>query len=119
MTTYTVINRSSGLPELRNAPAWQAAEIVLTHDGHDYEVRRVDDHWQLFVSQGSRNTSTGPRGMTAAWDKNRLVLSYEQDEAAAYADIGRQVVTAGWNGVPEVMTDADFDAMLASIEAEA
>lgn len=81
-TTYTVLN-TSGEPEAHNLSAWDAAQIVLSHDGHEFEVRRVSWGWQLFVSRGSRNSF------------------------------------GGWPGVPDVMTDADYDAMLAEIARDA
>lgn len=117
-TTYTVINRSSGNPEARHLTAWEAAQVVLTHDGHDYEVRRGDGRWELLVSRGSRNSFSGLRGLVPAWSHHRLIVSREVAEADALADIGRQVCLAGWEGVPDIMTDADYDAMLAASATE-
>jgi hypothetical protein len=111
--TYTVLHPVSGEPIGRNLTAWQAAEIVLGYDGREYEVRRVGWGYQLFVSRGSCNSSGGSRGMTEAYAHHHFVGSTERDEAAAREDIGRQVCQACWPGVPQVMTDADYDAMFA------
>lgn len=86
MTTYTIDDHGdieSGLTVV------EAAHRLLTRDGYEYEVRREDDYWTLYVSRCSRN-STGPRGMTRS-----VVLSVADDEDAAREEIARRVIRSG------------------------
>lgn len=120
MTTYTVYSPASGTEYGRHLDVTAAAEIILTHDGHEYEVRPATDGigFDLFVSRGSRNSFGGTRGMVPAWRGRRPIGTSTMDPGQAWREIAAQVVTAGWDGVPEAMSDADYDAMLAEIAAE-
>jgi hypothetical protein len=117
MTTYTVINPNTGEVLGRGLSATDAAAAILTDDGYAYEVRERGDigHYELFVSDGSANSTRGARHM------NSTILSiggcYAAGRDAAWAELAGRVLTAGWNG-PEAMTDAAYDAMLAELEAE-
>jgi hypothetical protein len=68
MTTYTVYSPASGTVYGESLTVEQAAEIILTHDGHEYELRPNDIYggYDLFISRGSRNSFGGTRGMTQA-----------------------------------------------------
>ena len=44
-----------------------------------------------------------------------VIFSLVEDEAQAMREIAEHVIAAGWNRVPDVMTDEAFDAMLAEI----
>ena len=128
MTTYTVINRSSGEPEGRRLSATDAADIVLSHDGHEYEVRREETKhglsdgtsaWQLYVSRGSRNSYGGNRGFTECYVYgSKLARSYAATEETAWAEIAEQVCKGcgEWGGAPDIMTDESYTRMLAEVE---
>ncbi|HEX5228759.1 MAG TPA: hypothetical protein VFW44_13665 [Bryobacteraceae bacterium] len=116
MTTFTVYNPNSGTELGRGLTAAEAAQEILGHDGHDYELRRDGEAFQLFVSRGSRNANGGNRGLTEAYSHSRLIRSYAATEAAAWEEIADQVIHAGWESVPvQVVSDADYDAMIAEI----
>lgn len=119
MTTYTVINRSSGEPEGRNLSATDAADIILSHDGHEYELQPVGiGGWQLYVSRGSRNSFGGTRGMTECYVFGRqFARSYKPTKDEAWQEIAEMVCkgSGNWESVPEIMTDESYDAMLAEI----
>lgn len=113
MTTYTVYSPSNGTVYGRGLSVTDAAEIILTNDGHDYEVRPAADGlgFELFITRGSRNAFGGHRGFARAWRGKRLIDSASPDREAAWQEVALQVITAGWKGVPDVMTDAEYDAM--------
>lgn len=114
MTAYTVYSSTNGTVYGRGLSATAAAEIILTHDGHEYEIRAASDGFgfDLFVSRGSRNSYGGTRGFTRAWRGDRLIDSANPDREEAWKEIAAQVVTVEWSGHPEAMTDTDYDAML-------
>lgn len=60
MKTYT-ISRANGSPLVLNVSTRDAAQTILTYDGHDYELRRAGDWIELYVSQFSRNSPCGGR----------------------------------------------------------
>lgn len=116
MTTYTVHKYSdSGSLIGRGLSAVAAAQEILAHDSHAYELRRDGDAWQLFVSRGSAASYGGTRGMTEAYSHRRLIRSYAATEPEAWEEIARQVIAAHWEDHPEAMTDAAYDAMLAEV----
>lgn len=114
MTTYTVYSPAHGTVYGENLTVEQAAEIILTHDGHEYEIRPSATHggFDLFISRGSRNAFGGTRGMTQAWRGSKPIWSMETDAAAAWRDIAQQVVTAGWEGLPEALPTESYIAMM-------
>jgi hypothetical protein len=114
-TTYTVLSPASGTVYGRGLTAIEAAQEILGYDGHDYELRRDGDAFQLFVSRGSRNSYGGNRGLTEAYAGDRLVRSYAATEDAAWIEIAAKVIGAGWDNHPEAMTDAQYDETLAEI----
>lgn len=59
MTTYTVLSPASGTVYGRGMTAVDAAQEILGYDGHDYELRREGEAFQLFISRGSRNSFGG------------------------------------------------------------
>lgn len=125
MTTYTVYSPASGTVYGENLSVTEAAEIILTHDGHEYELRLASGRpltdqpgFDLFISRGSRNSFGGTRGMTQAWRGGKPIWSLETDPKKAWQDIAKQVVTAGWDNVPEAMTTEDYNAMMAEAAAE-
>lgn len=58
--TYTVLNRHGSVlgSELSQK---DAADLILTYDGHQYEIRKDGDWFELWVSQFSRNSTLGGR----------------------------------------------------------
>lgn len=118
MTTYTVYSPASGTVYGENLTVEQAAEIILTHDGHEYEVCPANaGGFGLLISLGSRNSQRGLGRMVPAWRHGRLINSAKADEAEAWRDIALQVVTAGWEGFPQAMTTEDYNAMMAEAAA--
>lgn len=122
-TKYTVISPASGEPVYRGLTAVQAAQEKLGWDSHLYELQRdpaldVGDskYWQLLVSQGSTAGMGGAGRMVPAWTADKHIYAWADDEAAAWEQIAAQVIAADWRRGPDVMTDADYDAMLAGAE---
>ena len=120
MTIYTVYNINSGTVIGRGLSAVGAAQEILGHDSHTYELRHIAGAkcWQLFVSRGSAASFGGTRGMTEAYSNRRLICSYAATESEAWNQVAELVIGAHWEGHPEAMTDADYDAMMAEIEVD-
>ncbi len=112
MTTYTVYSPAHGTVYGENLTATQAAEIILTHDGHEFALReRKQSGFDLLVSRRSRNSQGGPCHMVQAWRSGRPIWSMEADPDKAWQDIAKQVITADWEGVPEALTTESYNAM--------
>lgn len=128
MTSYTVLNRHGSVQE-RGCTLAEAAQIVLGYDGHDYDIRPdsssgfrglsgPDDerdfrHWTLWTSSFSRNSSAY-KGLTES-----VIFALASSREEAEADIYKQVVAhADWWEGCEVMTDSDYDAMVAELAEE-
>ena len=118
MTTYTLIGTDGAALET-GLTASEAAQAILWHDSHDYEIRREDDCWQLYVSRGSSASFGGNGGLTMAYAGRRLIASFEAGEAAAWEDIAKQVIEARWNRVPTVMTGEAYAEMMAELASDA
>ena len=119
MTTYTVYNPNSGTEIARGLSAIQAAQEILGHDSHDYDLRREDDCFQLFITRGSNASFGGNGGFTRAYSHGRLIFSGAATEDAAWEEIADQVIKAGWQSIPQALTDDDYDAMRAEIARDA
>lgn len=105
---YTVVSPNGDYVIGSGMSAVEAMHDVLTHDGHDYEIRLRDDGgYDLFVTQFSRNSTLGGRPMVKS-----VISSYEADEAAATLEIAQKVITADWNHSPDVYTDEQYAQML-------
>ena len=117
-TTYTVFdaNDSSNIYG-RGLTAVQAMNETLTDDGYRYEIRKSEFQgavcWDLYHSDGSANSTRSARHMVKTF-----IFSMIDDEAQAEQEIAERAIAAGWNGMPGVMTDEAFDAMLAQIAAD-
>lgn len=111
-TTYTVFDANDTSTAERGLTAVEAMDRILTDDGYEYEIRPEEDGigFRLWHSRSSRN-STGPRGMVKT-----VAFSLAADRAAAEQEIALKVIYAGWPRLPEAMTDASFDAMMAEGE---
>jgi hypothetical protein len=118
MTTYTVFdtNDSSNIYG-RGLTAEHAMNEILTYDGYRYEIRKSDFQgsvcWDLYHSDGSANSTRSARHLVKTG-----IFSLIDDEARAEQEIAERVIAAGWTGLPDVMADEDFDAMLAQIAAD-
>lgn len=112
-TTYTVL-RADGEINARGLSAPDAAVEVMTYDGHDYDILRDQDGWRLFTTKHSRNSPLGGRPMTGT-----VIWSFATHEAEARAEILAEVIkNAGWWRGQSVITDADYDQMVADLAAE-
>ena len=109
MTTYTVTTESGEYPE-RGLSAALAADLIMSNDGHEHEIRPDADGlgFTLWTSEFSRNSPSGGRPLTKS-----VIYSIQDDRGQAEAEIYQAVLdNAGWWKM-SVQTDADYDAMLA------
>lgn len=112
--TYTVLNAHGEVQE-RNCDVAEAAELVLRYDGHEFEILPEEDGggYALWTSLTSRNS-----GHYKGLRKSRI-FSLKDNATEAGEDIYRQViVNADWWSGCCVMTDDDYEAMMAEASAE-
>jgi hypothetical protein len=102
MQTYTVLDTDGKLIARHLTPA-EAAHIILTDDGREYEVRENDGIFLLWSRQQVANRP---------WAKT-IVFSLADTIAEAEAEIFASVISANWSRHPQAMTDAEFDAISA------
>ena len=102
MTKFTVIN-TDGEPIARHLTTAEAAHIILTEDGREYEIREDDGIFLLWSRQQVSNQK---------WGKT-MILSAADTIAEAEAEIFAAVILARWPRHPEAMTDAEFDEITA------
>lgn len=116
MTSYTVLN-NSGNVEGRNLTITDAASTLLTYDGYAFEIRRADpkwdtdgeSQWDLWHSDGSRNSPRSARHMVKT-----VIGVYAASTESAWPLIAAEVIKhPDWHKGCDVMTDADYDAMMA------
>lgn len=105
MTTYTVLNRDTGEVIDRGVDLAEAAHIVLTDDGRSYEIRRTLDGegFDLWTRHQVANQGWSPVPF----------FSFADDIAAAEEEIFAQVIAAGWDRHPQVLTDEEYTEMMA------
>ena len=114
MTRYTVYHPTTGTEYGRGLTALQAMRAILTHDGYAYKfVRRRDGRLELWHSDGSCNS---PRG---AGHFTRTVAVSHAPGLEGQREIAMQVIQADWPGLPEAMSDAAYDAMIAEAAEDA
>jgi len=102
MLKLTVIN-TDGEPIARHLTAAEAAHIILTDDGRDYEIRRDELGCVLWARQQVANR---PWAETAIYSSARTI-------AAAELEIFWKVILANLPHLPAAMTDAVFDEIVA------
>jgi len=104
---YTVLNPNGDI-QAQGVDLAEAAHIVLTHDGHDYDVLRDEDGGcSLFVSKFSLNSPSGDRPLV------RCVEFFKNE-----AEIYQFVVNHATNWLNQmVMTDEDYAQMHQEINA--
>lgn len=115
-TTYTVYNPNSGTELGRGLTAVTAAQEVLGHDSHGYELRREDNTWCLYITRGSRASYGGHGGFVPAQAGSNPIYSHAATEAEAWEEIALKVIDASRNpdwGRVDAMTDAEYDTVLA------
>lgn len=118
-TTYTVFSPANGTEYGRGLTAREAMAEVLSHDGQGWEIRPASYGHQLFVT-----SSADRHKMVECWSgtgsNSTFIDSFETDLEKATDEIAEKVCRASWlgQGHPDVMTDPDYDAMLAEAAAE-
>lgn len=112
MTTYATFNQNDSSNAVEGQTLRDAAQVLLTADSYDYEIRPDDTGWSLWVSQFSGASPLGGRPLV----RSRF-FSVERHQATAEADIFQAVVREEWHGM-RAMPDADYAAMLAEMAAE-
>ena len=105
MTKYAVIDRHG--EATADQTAREAAQIILWHDGQDYEIRKSELGYDLWYRQQVANKG---------WTKT-VVYSISDDESQAEAEIFDKVLWSGWHGY-SVMTMSDYDEMVAELGAD-
>ena len=112
-TLYTVTNHNGDVID-SGMTAVEAMSVILTDDGHQYEIRSEADGegFRLWISTYSRNST--------AWNglRQSVVYSLEMDEATAEQDIAEKVIAAHWPRKPEAVTDEAHAAMMAELAAD-
>jgi hypothetical protein len=107
MTTYTIRRQDGEILE-RGESMPEAANTMLTHDGHEYSIKKQGDMYKLFVSRFSNN-SYGGNGGLAEWPD--YVGQTENDVYQAVIKLGGVL---GTTATP----DEEYDAMVAALEAD-
>ena len=112
-TTYTVTDNNGDVID-SGLTATEAMDLILTDDGHEWEIRPEADGegFRLWTSTHSRN-STAYNGLTRS-----VVYSLATDAATAEQEIAEKVIAAGWPRKPDAVTDEAHAAMMAEIEAD-
>jgi len=104
MNQKFTVTDTDGEPIARHLTVAEAAHIILSDDGRDYEIRPTDNGG--FVLWSRQQVANRP------WAKT-VVFSLADTLAEAEAEIFADVISANWPRHPEAMTDAEFDAIAA------
>jgi hypothetical protein len=99
---FTVVD-IDGEPVARHLTAAEAAHIILTDDGREYEIREDDGGYELWSRQQVANRP---------WEAT-VIFTVADTLAEAEAEIFAAVIRASWPRHPEAMTDEQFDAIAA------
>ena len=105
MTAYTVYNPSGGMEAETGMSLADAANKMLTYDGHEWEIREEDGAFNLYTSQFSRNSPCGGGDLV-----DTVISSYAADRAVAETEIFERVISEDWWHL-ECATDAEYLAM--------
>ena len=103
MLKFTVVD-TDGEPIARHLTAAEAAHIILTDDGRDYEIRPMHG--------GGHELWDRQQVANRPWAKT-VVFSLADTLAEAEAEIFAAVIRASWPRHPEAMTDLQFDEIAA------
>ena len=99
---FTVVD-TDGEPIARNLTAAEAAHIILTDDGREYEIREDDGGYELWSRQQVANRP---------WEAT-VIFTVADTLEEAEAEIFAAVTSAHWPRHPEAMTDEQFDEIAA------
>lgn len=113
--TYTTLDNdgyviSSGLT------ASEAAIEVLSYDGHDYDVRKIDGEYCIYVSRGSRNSTVGLGPFSQAFVKNKALKVYADNANAAFNIMAEMIIDHNWSRVPYVIEDETYKIQQLDLE---
>lgn len=112
-TLYTVIDQNGSVID-SSLTAVEAMGVILTDDGHEWDIRAEEDGegFRLWVSSHSRNST--------AWNGigKSVIYSLEMDREKAKQEIAERVIAARWPRMPEAMTDEQHAAMMADLAAD-
>jgi hypothetical protein len=109
MTTYTVLDYN-GYVEASGLLAADAADLILCHDGAEYEIRASGSKHGGYDLWSRKPNANRPWTQTVAF-------SLESDFAKAEAEIFEKVIYAGWTN-QLVMTDDAYAVMEADLDAD-
>lgn len=115
MATFIALNVNGEIQE-RDCTTADAASIVMSYDGHEWDIRPLDDGegFALWASQFSRNSTAGGKPLVKS-----VIYSLKTDRAEAEADIFQQVCDhADWWKGCDVRDQAEYDADMARLAAE-
>lgn len=110
MTTYTVFDTNDfsnicgrGLNEQ------EAMAEILSYDQNNYEIRKSNYKgyvcWDLYTGSNHNDKMS-----------KTIIFSLCENEEEALQDIAKQVISADWDRVNDVMTDENYDEMIAELE---
>ena len=99
---FTVVD-TDGEAIARHLTAAEAAHIILTDDGREYQIRLIDGDFALLTRHQVANRP---------WEKT-VLFSVAMTLAEAEAEIFAAVIRADWPRHPEAMTDEQFDEIAA------
>jgi hypothetical protein len=102
MTTYTVYNPSGGMEAESGMSLADAANKMLTYDGHEWEIREEGGAFNLYTSQFSRCSPCGGGDLTPS-----VIYSYASNRDAAETEIFERVTVEDWWHL-ECATDAEY-----------
>jgi hypothetical protein len=110
---YTVTSAAGDVID-SGLTAVEAMNVILTDDGHEYEIRpEVDgDGYRLWTSTYSRN-STAYNGL-----RQSVIYSLASNVVYAEEEIAHKVIEAGWPRKPAAVTDESHAAMMAELAAD-
>ncbi|CAB4166086.1 hypothetical protein UFOVP843_9 [uncultured Caudovirales phage] len=112
-TTYAVYNPNSDSEAETGLCLADAANKLMTYDGHDWEIREEDGAYHLYTSQFSRHSSLGGRDLVRS-----VVSSYAANRASAEAEIFERVISEDWWTL-WCITDTEFAQQRAAAFADA
>ena len=103
--TYTVYNPNSDAEAESGLCLADAANKMMSYDGHEWEIREEGDAFNLDTSQFSRCSPCGGGDLTRS-----VVYSYAANRDAAEIEIFERVISEDWWHL-ECVTDAEYLAM--------
>lgn len=114
VTTYTVYHHDGLFPAEPGLTLAEAADRMLTYDGHEYEIRSSDDSgFELWHTPFSRNGPCGGRPMVKT-----AIYSVKDDRSEAEEEIFLRAINSGYWSPISVMEDSRYAAMIAELEEE-